>query len=77
MGSSAKKKKDKKKDFQVNLFGSSLQNFSLTFPSQKPKLRVGKTKAKADNFTDTSFKSKCTSLLLTLFSNCSNSRFRI
>ncbi|KAI9733219.1 MAG: rRNA processing protein [Claussenomyces sp. TS43310] len=40
MGSSTKKKKDKKKDFQ------------------KPKLRVGKTKPKADNFTDTSFKSK-------------------
>ncbi|KAM3064889.1 rRNA processing protein [Clarireedia jacksonii] len=40
MGSSAKKKKEKKKDFQ------------------KPKLRVGKSKAKADNFTDTSFKSK-------------------
>jgi len=42
MGSSTKKKKDKKKDFQ------------------KAKLKVGKTKAKADNFTDTSFKSKCT-----------------
>lgn len=27
--------------------------------AQKPKLRVGKTKAKADNFTDTSFKAKC------------------
>ncbi|KAJ8067401.1 hypothetical protein OCU04_004752 [Sclerotinia nivalis] len=40
MGSSARKKKEKKKDFQ------------------KAKLRVGKTKAKADNFTDTSFKSK-------------------
>lgn len=26
---------------------------------QKVKLKVGKTKAKADNFTDTSFKSKC------------------
>jgi hypothetical protein len=26
---------------------------------QKPKLKVGKTKAKSDNFTDTSFKSKC------------------
>jgi pre-rRNA-processing protein IPI1 len=41
MGSSTKKKKDKKKDFQ------------------KAKLKVGKAKAKADNFTDTSFKSKC------------------
>ncbi|KAI4602170.1 hypothetical protein KJ359_009407 [Pestalotiopsis sp. 9143b] len=40
MGSSTKKKKEKKKDFQ------------------KPKLRVGKTKAKPANFTDTSFKSK-------------------
>jgi pre-rRNA-processing protein IPI1 len=44
MGSSAKKKKDKKKDFQ------------------KAKLKVGKARAKADNFTDTSFKSKCTAL---------------
>lgn len=41
MGSSAKRKKEKKKDFQ------------------KPKLKVGKTKPKADNFTDTSFKAKC------------------
>ncbi|KUJ23433.1 uncharacterized protein LY89DRAFT_680188 [Mollisia scopiformis] len=40
MGSSARKKKEKKKDFQ------------------KTKLKVGKTKAKPDNFTDTSFKSK-------------------
>ncbi|KAI0138100.1 Rix1 complex component [Hypoxylon sp. NC0597] len=40
MGSSAKKKKEKKKDFQ------------------KPKLKVGKAKPKAANFTDTSFKSK-------------------
>ncbi|KAK2626454.1 hypothetical protein QTJ16_003629 [Diplocarpon rosae] len=40
MGSSMRKKKEKKKDFQ------------------KPKLRVGKTKAKADNFTDTSFRAK-------------------
>ncbi|KAF2494128.1 pre-rRNA-processing protein ipi1 [Lophium mytilinum] len=40
MGSSAKKKKEKKKDFQ------------------KVKLRVGKTKAQAANFTDTSFKAK-------------------
>jgi hypothetical protein len=66
MGSSAKKKKDKKKDFQVCLriidaLGKSLLLFeaSLTFV-QKPKLRVGKTKPKADNFTDTSFASKCT-----------------
>ncbi|KAI9836934.1 MAG: rRNA processing protein [Sclerophora amabilis] len=40
MGASAKKKKEKRKDFQ------------------KPKLKVGKTKPKAANFTDTSFKSK-------------------
>lgn len=40
MGSSNRKKKEKKKDFQ------------------KPKLKVGKTKAKPSNFTDTSFKSK-------------------
>ncbi|ORY67363.1 Rix1 complex component [Pseudomassariella vexata] len=40
MGSSTRKKKEKKKDFQ------------------KPKLKVGKTKAKAANFTDTSFNSK-------------------
>ncbi|OTB05033.1 hypothetical protein M426DRAFT_320346 [Hypoxylon sp. CI-4A] len=40
MGSSTKKKKEKKKDFQ------------------KPKLKVGKAKPKASNFTDTSFKSK-------------------
>ncbi|TRX98410.1 hypothetical protein FHL15_000484 [Xylaria flabelliformis] len=40
MGSSDKKKKEKKKDFQ------------------KPKLKVGKTKPKASNFTDTSFQSK-------------------
>ncbi|KUI74541.1 Pre-rRNA-processing protein IPI1 [Cytospora mali] len=40
MGSSVRKKKEKKKDFQ------------------KPKLKVGKTKAKAANFTDTSFQSR-------------------
>ncbi|CZT12335.1 hypothetical protein WAI453_001718 [Rhynchosporium graminicola] len=40
MGSSTRKKNEKKKDFL------------------KPKLRVGKTRAKADNFTDTSFKAK-------------------
>lgn len=40
MGSSDKKKKEKKKDFQ------------------KPKLKVGKAKQKAANFTDTSFRSK-------------------
>ncbi|KAL2069351.1 hypothetical protein VTL71DRAFT_15689 [Oculimacula yallundae] len=40
MGSSTRKKNEKKKDFL------------------KPKLRVGKARAKADNFTDTSFKAK-------------------
>ena len=40
MASSAKKKKEKKKDFQ------------------KTQLKVGKTKSKASNFTDTSFKAK-------------------
>jgi pre-rRNA-processing protein IPI1 len=42
MGSSTKKKKEKKKDFQ------------------KTKLKVGKTKAKPENFTDTSFRAKST-----------------
>ncbi|KAF2017449.1 rRNA processing protein Ipi1 [Aaosphaeria arxii CBS 175.79] len=45
MGSSAKRKKEKKQDFQ------------------KTKLKVGKTKPKAANFTDTSFKAK--SIVLT------------
>lgn len=59
MGSSAKKKKDKKKDFQVLM----LKRFFLVVPFltvflQKPKLRVGKARPKASNFTDTSFKSK-------------------
>lgn len=40
MGTSAKRKKEKKKDFQ------------------KPKLKVGKAKPKAANFTDTSFQAK-------------------
>ena len=40
MGSSNRKKAEKKKDFA------------------KPKLKVGKAKAKPDSFTDTSFKSK-------------------
>ncbi|KAJ9207710.1 hypothetical protein DTO166G4_5768 [Paecilomyces variotii] len=40
MGSSQKKKNEKKKDFQ------------------KTKLKVGKARPKADNFTDTSFRSK-------------------
>jgi hypothetical protein len=32
--------------------------------NQKPKLKVGKARAKADNFTDTSFKAKCTFTVL-------------
>ena len=40
MGKSARKNKEKKKDFQ------------------KVKLKVGKTKPKAENFTDTTFKSR-------------------
>lgn len=45
MASSAKKKKEKQKDFQ------------------KTKLKVGKTKPKAANFTDTSFKAKSITVL--------------
>ncbi|GIK06179.1 rRNA processing protein [Aspergillus viridinutans] len=44
MGSSTKRKKEKKKDFQ------------------KTKLKVGKTKAKPENFTDTSFRAKTITL---------------
>ncbi|PKX96148.1 IPI1/TEX10 family protein [Aspergillus novofumigatus IBT 16806] len=44
MGSSTKRKKEKKSDFQ------------------KTKLKVGKTKAKPDNFTDTSFRAKTITL---------------
>ncbi|KAJ6113244.1 Pre-rRNA-processing protein ipi1 [Penicillium sp. IBT 18751x] len=44
MGSSAKRKKEKQKDFQ------------------KPKLKVGKAKAKPENFTDTSFRAKAITL---------------
>ncbi|KAI0013765.1 hypothetical protein F4779DRAFT_561238 [Xylariaceae sp. FL0662B] len=54
MGSSAKKKKEKKKDFQ------------------KPKLKVGKAKPKASNFTDTSFKSKAIVLQQQLTENAPN-----
>ncbi|RAL10971.1 IPI1/TEX10 family protein [Aspergillus homomorphus CBS 101889] len=60
MGSSAKKKKEKQKDFQ------------------KAKLKVGKTKVKPDNFTDTSFKAKSITLTqqsLTLHAPTSSSQF--
>ncbi|KAL6230493.1 Rix1 complex component [Aspergillus navahoensis] len=45
---------------------------------QKPKLKVGKTKAKPDNFTDTSFKSKTITLnqqSLTLTAPSANTQF--
>jgi hypothetical protein len=56
MGSSAKKKREKKKDFQVpeNFLQ---QSESKTNAVQKAKLKVGKTKP---NHTVTSFKSKGT-----------------
>lgn len=62
-----RKKKEKKKDFQVS--PKSAREISSSFGywhnlAQKPKLRVGKTKAKADNFTDTSFKAKCGSWVI-------------
>lgn len=60
MTASAKKKKDKKKDFQVRyLIASDQRSTMLTNISQKPKLRVGKTAPKAANSTSTSFKAKC------------------
>ena len=59
MGSSVKKKKDKKKDFQVCVpLQYGILN-SLLISVQKPKLKVGKARPKGTNFTDTSFKSKC------------------
>lgn len=58
MGSSAKKEKEKKKDFQVS--HASCLHQSITNSAQKTKLKVGKTKAKPDNFTDTSFRAKST-----------------
>jgi pre-rRNA-processing protein IPI1 len=60
MGSSAKRKKEKQKDFQ------------------KPKLKVGKAKAKPENFTDTSFRAKAITLnqqSLHLAAPTSNSQF--
>ncbi|RDW72654.1 IPI1/TEX10 family protein [Aspergillus mulundensis] len=60
MGNSAKRKKEKAKDFV------------------KPKLKVGKAKAKPDNFTDTSFKSKAITLTqqsLTLSAPSTSSQF--
>ena len=57
MTSSAKKKKEKKKDFQVCLLIDKWTRFNA-YCIQKAKLKVGKTKPKASNYTDTSFKSK-------------------
>ena len=59
MGSSVKKKKDKKKDFQVYLSSSVQALNNLLSLLQKPKLKVGKARPKGTNFTDTSFQSKC------------------
>jgi pre-rRNA-processing protein IPI1 len=57
MGSSAKKKREKKKDFQVlGKFGN--RSTPRLRALQKAKLKVGKTKPKAANHTDTSFRSK-------------------
>ena len=61
MGSSQKKKKEKQKDFQVGVCLVLLLVIGLT-GSQKTKLKVGKAKPKPSNFTDTSFKSKCTNI---------------
>ena len=57
MGSSAKKKREKKKDFQVP-DPLEYPTSKKTKVEQKAKLRVGKTKPKPANHTETSFKSK-------------------
>lgn len=57
MGSSAKRKKEKQKDFHVSTKCTSVF-YTLSLQPQKPKLKVGKAKAKPENFTDTSFRSK-------------------
>ena len=49
-----KKKKEKKADFSVILL---LKSYFLIL-NQKTKLKVGKTKPKPANYTDTSFKSR-------------------
>lgn len=68
MGSSQKKKNEKKKDFQVCLPNiKTLLAWALfllsprtiaNYDIQKPKLKVGKARPKAANVTDTSFRSK-------------------
>jgi pre-rRNA-processing protein IPI1 len=62
MGASAKRKKEKQKDFQVRHSSIQENEQTILIESQKPKLKVGKAKAKPENFTDTSFKAKCTIL---------------
>lgn len=62
MGSSVKKKKEKKKDFKVCMWGTFLWWYDIDKTPQKAKLKVGKARPKPENFTDTSFKSKCTLL---------------
>ena len=57
MGSSTKRKKEKRKDFQV-LSPLPIQRERADLTEQKARLRVGKTRSKASNFTDTSFASK-------------------
>jgi pre-rRNA-processing protein IPI1 len=58
MTSSSKKKREKKKDFQVKGKMRSVDVYESNCP-QKPKLKVGKTRPKAANSTDTSFRAKC------------------
>lgn len=81
MGSSSKKRKEKQKDFQVCLL-LACTAYEASLTAQKPKLKVGKAKAKPENFTDTSFQSKCmsfstspprdkSSILIRTGSNCS------
>lgn len=80
MGSSSKKRKEKQKDFQVCLL-LACTAYEASLTAQKPKLKVGKAKAKPENFTDTSFQSKCmsfstsprdkSSMLIRTGSNCS------
>jgi pre-rRNA-processing protein IPI1 len=58
MTSSSKKKREKKKDFQVREKMRTVDVYDSNY-SQKPKLKVGNTRPKAANSTDTSFRAKC------------------
>jgi len=58
MGSSQRKKREKKKDFQVYSLESPKKDALLNM-NQKVKLKVGKARPKAANFTDTSFRARC------------------